>query len=426
MFRFFYSLTFYLAVPLLLLRLLYRSIKAPAYRKRWKERFGYLSTPEQVSGTKKTIWVHGVSVGETLAAVPLVKYLLTTYPDYQIVFTTMTPTGSERAINAFGNKVVHTYMPYDLPGAMGRFLRTINPQMLILLETELWPNSLAQCKKQGVRTLLVNARMSQKSANGYKKIAATTDRMINSIDCIAAQAKADADRFIDLGADPAKVKVTGSLKFDLSPPEINKDSMPRIFQQALDARRPVLIAASTREGEDEKILAAFSQIQSQEPATLLVIVPRHPERFDVVAKLVDEHDLTYVLRSDNAELSDSTQVLVGDSMGEMWQYYSLATIAFVGGSLVNTGCHNVLEPAALGIPVLAGPSQFNFETICNELQEAGAMLTVSDEVELATKVVELLRDNDKRAVMSRSGKQFVINNKGSLAEVISLVKAHLE
>ncbi|MBL4821417.1 MAG: lipid IV(A) 3-deoxy-D-manno-octulosonic acid transferase [Gammaproteobacteria bacterium] len=425
MIRLIYSVVFYLAVPLLLLRLLYRSLKAPAYGRRWAERFSFIDLPKDFKRTEKSIWVHAVSVGETQAAVPLIKNLLRNYPDKSIVVTTMTPTGSERVRVLFGDSVFHTYIPYDLPGAMGRFIHKINPGVLIIMETELWPNVLHQCHKAGVRTILANARMSEKSANGYRRISSITRKMLGEIDCIAAQAEADSIRFVELGADKEKVSVTGSLKFEIEPPDIKIDNLPNIFRQIKQSNRPVLIAASTREGEEKKIIAAFRQCLEQEPTLLLELVPRHPERFNAVARLCDEHHLELVRRSSEAPVTAQTQVLLGDSMGEMWFYFSVADIAFVGGSLVNTGCQNVLEPAALGIPVLVGPSQFNFETICNQLREAGALVTVENEQDLAGQVLQLLGDPRQRSAMGTAGKGIVESNKGSLGRLTSVIEQQL-
>lgn len=425
MIRSIYSFVFYLAVPLLLLRLLYRSMKAPAYRSRWLERFAYIDLPKNFNNKDKSIWVHVVSVGETLASVPLIKHLLNTYPQYSIVVTTMTPTGSARVLEIFGDSVFHTYIPYDLPGAMDRFIRKTNPGVFIILETELWPNALYQCRKLGIRTMLVNARLSEKSAIGYKRISFISREMLGGIDCIAAQGQPDAQRFIELGADPSKVVVTGSLKFEMELPETKAQELPAILLQVKESNRKVIIAASTREGEDEKVLSAFHQCLKQQPSLLLVLVPRHPERFESVANLCERQQLNVILRSGNKPVAKDTQVLIGDSMGEMWLYYSLADIAFVGGSLVNTGCHNVLEPAALGIPVLVGPSQYNFELICRQLQQAGALNTVRDANDLGQQLLQLLSNPERCRVMGAAGKNLVESNKGSLEKLKVLIKEQL-
>ena len=401
-------------------------MKAPAYRNRWSERFGFINSPKNYDNKEKSIWVHGVSVGETLAAVPLIKYLLKTYPQKTIIVTTMTPTGSERVKEYFGDTVLHTYLPYDLPGSLKRFIRRTNPYALIILETELWPNTLYYCHKEGIQTMLINARMSEKSAIGYKRINTLSRGMLESIDSIIAQSQADALRFIKLGADEHKVKVVGSLKFDVELPEIEDEALPDILRQVKNSNRSVLIAASTRDGEDEKVVSAFRQCLDQEPSLILVLVPRHPERFDEVTRLCETQGLSVIRRSGNKSLTAETQVIIGDSMGEMWLYFSLADIAFVGGSLVNTGCHNVLEPAAMGIPVLVGPSQYNFEAICNQLQQAGALITVADADDLARKQLDLLSNPERRRAMGLAGKTLIESNKGNQAKVEKLIKKQLD
>ena len=424
MFRYLYSTIFYLLIPVVLARLVYRSLRAPAYGQRWRERFGFFQLPDNWRPEERVIWIHAVSVGETLAAVPLVKLFQHKYPEAQIVMTTMTPTGSERVQALFGDSVFHVYLPYDLPGAMRRFLIKIKPELLVIMETELWPNLLHGCQAVGCRTMLVNARLSEKSSRGYQRIAKLTRTMLTQLDMIAAQAAGDADRFIRLGASPDKVSVIGSLKFDIDPPD-NRHSLPAVFQQVSSLQRPVLIAASTREGEEEKVLEAFQQCLVQEPRLLLILVPRHPERFAGVARLCEQQGLTLERRSSDQLNSEALQVWLGDSMGEMWDYYRLADLAFVGGSLMDNGCHNVLEPAALGIPVLAGPSQFNFATICNMLQEGGALITVADQHDLAQQVLQLLANSPWRRSMGQAGRHLVESNRGCLQRLESLIAEQL-
>ena len=423
--RFLYSFAFYLLIPLILLRLLYRSLRAPAYRYRWGERFGFFPLPENWHSGQKTIWVHAVSVGETLAAVPLIRALQKRYPEVRFVVTTMTPTGSERVSAFFGSSVFHVYLPYDLPCAMKRFISKLDPALLVVMETELWPNLIHHCKSAGCRTMLVNARLSEKSARGYQRFPALTRAMLESLDVIAAQAQEDAERFTELGAVADRLFVTGSLKFDINPPEGQHDP-PEVFQQLANLRRPVLIAASTREGEAEKVLEAFRQCLIQEPDLLLILVPRHPERIDSVARLCEQQGFTIERRSSDQLCHQDVQVWLGDSMGEMWNYYSLADLAFVGGSLVDTGCHNVLEPAVLGIPVLVGPSQFNFAVICNQLQEAGALITVADQNDLAQQVLLLLGNPQWRKSMGQAGRHIVESNRGCLQRIETLIQEQLK
>lgn len=422
MYRIFYSVLFYLLLPFVLLRLLIRSLRAPAYRNRIAERFALAPLPAQFDHARQTIWIHAVSVGESVAAAPLVTALCKRFPQAQILVTTMTPTGSDRVGALFGDAVLHSYLPYDLPGAMHRFIRKTNPAMLILMETELWPNLIHAAHTAGVRMVLANARMSEKSATGYRRIATATRSMLLRFDCIAAQSDADAQRLLSLGARRETVTVTGSLKFLVNIPGPNHASNP-VFDSVRTAGRPVLIAASTREGEEVKVLKAFQACLVSRPNMLLLLVPRHPERVERVAQQCAEAGLVLQRRSADKPLAASTQVLLGDSMGEMLQYYSLATIAFVGGSLVDTGCQNVLEPAALGIPIVVGPSQFNFAIICVQLEQSGGLHTVADENQLAQFVIALLGDPDRQQRMGHSAKALVRANQNALPALMSRIES---
>jgi 3-deoxy-D-manno-octulosonic-acid transferase len=425
MYRFFYSLLFYLVVPFIVLKLLWRSLKAPAYRRRWAERFALASLPEDFQASMQTIWIHAVSVGETVASVPLVRQLQQAYPSTQIMITTMTPTGSDRVVTLFGASVYHQYIPYDLPAAIGRFIDALRPTVLILMETELWPNTIHYCHRSGVRIILGNARLSARSASAYSIVSELSKLMLSEIDCIAAQSQADARRFIELGASPEAVEVTGSLKFNV---EIDASGLPpgSIFESLKESGRTVLIAASTRDGEEDKILAAFAQCHQSDASMLLLLVPRHPERFDNVVNLCQQKGFTVERRSQlhsiQASLQDATQIIVGDSMGEMQNYYRCADIAFVGGSLVDTGCQNVLEPAALGIPVVVGPSQYNFANICSQLEQAGALRTVADETELARLLTELNSNKAEQERMGAAGKQLVQANQDALPAMMKIVR----
>jgi 3-deoxy-D-manno-octulosonic-acid transferase len=418
MHRIIYSVIFYLTLPVILIRLLLRSLKAPAYRKRISERFALQPIPQGFDKNKLTLWIHAVSVGETAASAPLVAQLQRLYPEAQIVMTTMTPTGSERVRMLYGESVIHVYIPYDLPGACNRFLDKYRPSLLILMETELWPNLVHSCHHRGVKLLLANGRLSEKSAAGYGRFATFTRSLLEKIDKIAAQAAPDAQRFIDLGAKPEQVEVTGSLKFLI---DVNEKESQAYFSAIRKTARPVLVAASTREGEEEKVLAAFKACLAKIPSLLLVLIPRHPERFAKANRLSENEGLATVKRSDGGVAEPNIQVVIGDSMGEMLDYYSIATIAFVGGSLVDTGCQNVLEPAALGIPILVGPSQYNFATICKQLEQAGALRTVQDELELAESLTALIADEQARQEMGERGQQLVRENQNALPALMKLV-----
>ena len=419
MHRIVYSVVFYLALPIVLLRLMVRSIRAPAYRQRIGERFALQSPPPGFSREKRTLWIHAVSVGETVASAPLVAQLQRAYPDAQVVVTTMTPTGSDRVRALFADTVFHCYIPYDLPGACNRFLDKYQPSLLILMETELWPNLVHACHRRGVRLLLANARLSEKSAAGYGRFPSFSRQLLEKIDTIAAQATPDAERFLKLGATAAQVEVTGSLKFNIEIAERDK----RAYFAAIAAMsRPVLVAASTREGEEEKVIGAFEECLKSVPSLLLLLIPRHPERFAKVYRLSAERGLHTVRRSDEEEVSANTQVVIGDSMGEMFDYYGIATIAFVGGSLVDTGCQNVLEPAALGIPILVGPSQYNFATICSQLEIAGALKTVQNETELAQTLALLLADERAQKEMGERGRALVRENQDALPALMKQIE----
>ncbi|HLT63647.1 MAG TPA: lipid IV(A) 3-deoxy-D-manno-octulosonic acid transferase [Pseudohongiella sp.] len=424
--RAFYNFAFYLLLPIIVLRLLWRALflPAPAYAKRWGERLGFVSHAVEGRSEKRWIWVHAASVGESVAISPLVLKLRRERPEWGIVVTTMTPTGSERVEELFGKDVCHVYAPYDYAGAVKRFLAVFKPALVILVETELWPNLVHYSKRSGARVMVANARLSEKSYRGYEKFAALGKPMLQQIDCIAAQAENDAMRFRRLGVSDQVLRVTGSIKFDVEVPQSLPEQRAEMAARIEDPR-PVWIAASTREAEDEKVLSALRQVQKQVPDVLLVLVPRHPERFNSAEKLCEKHQLRVVRRSGTDTVDALTPVFLGDSMGELMTYYSLAQLAFVGGSLVNTGCHNVLEPAAMGLPVITGPSQFNFQTICEQLAEQGALLKVADEKALADAVVSLLQDSAKREQMGEAGRKAVAANKGALERIYALVEASL-
>jgi len=419
--RFTYNLLFTLILPLIVLRLLWRSLKAPAYARRWAERFGLVTlSPAQQALRGQWLWVHAVSVGESIAAAPLIRKLRSEHPGIPVVVTTMTPTGSERVRDMFGDDVCHVYAPYDHPWAVQNFLSRFQPRLLVIMETELWPNIIHYTKQRGGRVIVANARLSEKSARGYEKFPALGKPMLQKIDCIAVQSRNDAERFVRLGVAAQQLQITGSIKFEIELPDTLAEKQ-RALQRLIEGDRPVLIAASTREGEEEKVLDAYKLCVAQVPGLLLLLVPRHPERFKSVAKLCADKGLTVVRRSEGMPATPLTNVFLGDSMGEMLTYFSVADIAFVGGSLVNTGCHNVLEPAAMGLPVFVGPSQFNFQTICEQLEEAGALQTVADEKALATAVTAACLDPALRERMGHAGRALIAENRGALGRTYALV-----
>ena len=407
-----YTLFFFLCLPLILLRLLYRAIKAPAYARRWAERFA-LGGDVRSGG----IWVHAVSVGESIAAAPMVRELLKRYPALPITVTCMTPTGSEQIRKLFGGQVGHAYLPYDLPWLQRRLLRRLQPKIGIIMETELWPNLVAEAGRARVPLVLANARLSARSARGYQRVGALVRPMFAALDWVAVQSQAEALRFIELGVGREQMQVTGSIKFDFRPD-------PQQVQQAQELRarwgsdRPVWIAASTHAGEDEQVLRAHRQVLDTLPDALLILVPRHPERFDSVARQVSETGFGMVRRSSGALPAADQQVLVGDTMGELVFLYACADLAFVGGSLVPNGGHNYLEPAALGLPVLSGPHRFNFTEISELLEGAGALQVVADETALAVAVQQWLQDSSARQRAGQAGQAVVADNQGALERLL--------
>lgn len=415
-----YTALLYLIQPFVWLRLLLRSRKAPAYRKRWAERYGFCRGKVAPDG----IMLHSVSVGETLAAIPLVRALRHRYPTIPITVTTMTPTGSERVQSAFGKNVHHIYLPYDLPCAMKRFLDTVRPKLVIVMETELWPNMITELHNRKIPLVIANARLSERSAKGYKKLGNFTRRLMSRITLIAAQNEEDAGRFLELGLKRSQLTVTGSLKFDISvTPELAARAITLRRQWA--PRRKVWIATSTHDGEESIILDAHRQLLAKFPDLLLILVPRHPERFKDAKELVQKGGFSYTLRSSGEIPSGSTQVVIGDSMGELMLLYGIADLAFVGGSLVERGGHNPLEPAAHAIPVLMGPHIFNFKDICAKLQQADGMITVTDAASLVNEITTLLTDEDYRMYYGRHAVEVLHQNQGALQRLLQLLQPHL-
>lgn len=411
-----YTALLCLALPCMLLRLLWRSLKTPAYRGRWKERLGLFEPP----GGADTLWIHAVSVGEVQAALPLVRLLQQRHPDQPIVITTTTPTGSQRVKELFGAELFHVYAPYDLPWIVERFLDRARPRLMVLMETEIWPNMLAICRRRGIPSLLANARLSGRSARGYARLGAFTRQTFETIGLIAAQAPADAERFAALGAPPDRIEVTGSIKFDIRLPRILNEQAEAV-RRLWGHDRPVWVAASTHEGEDEQVLDAHACIRRRLPACLLVLVPRHPERFDRVAALCLKRGFNLVRRSSQADCGPETSVFLGDSMGELPVFLAGADVAFVGGSLVQHGGHNMLEPAALGVPVVFGPHNFNFAAISELLLQEHAAVRVENAGELAAVVEGWLEDASERSRVGENGRRVVEQNRGALEKLAGLI-----
>lgn len=419
--RLLYSALFYALLPLVVLRMLWRSRRAPAYRLRLAERFGLFSAPP----ARPTIWVHAVSVGETLAAAPIVEDLLRLYPEHRLVVTTTTPTGSERVQALFGERVFHVYAPWDLPGAVRRFVRALQPQLLLIMETELWPNMLHYSARSGCRILLANARLSERSAKGYARFATLTRGMLERLDTVACQARADGQRFLDLGLPEPALHITGSIKFDLDLDETSRDRARQLRQEFGSDSRPVLVVASTHPGEDELVLEAFARVRRDLEATLLVLVPRHPERFDGVYNLCQEAGWRVLRRSSGVAPDADDDILLGDTMGELVLLLSTATVAVIGGSLVEHGGHNVLEAAAWGVPVVTGPHMFNFAEISELLTQAGGMLRLQDPAELGDCLAGLLQDPPRCQQIGEAGQRVVAENRGARQRLLELVAQNL-
>jgi len=438
--RMMYTAFFYCCLPLMVLRLLWRSIKAPDYRRRWSERFGYcfgdffVPQPSQtVSSQRPLLWLHTVSVGETLSAKPLVLALLEQYPEHQLLITTMTPTASVQVRKIFASgmsdgRIVHSYIPYDLPDCIARFLQRAKPQLAIFMETEAWPNILAACHQRGIPSVLVNARLSARSLAGYQRFQWLTGPIYPLFSYVAAQTDADAERIRILGA--TNIAVTGSLKLEITVSEALRKKATQLRDQWSDGQqRKIIIAASTHSGEDEVILAAFQRVLEQQPNTLLVLVPRHPERFDDVYRQCCDTGLQTVRRSENTTPSESSgavlpasvQLMLGDTMGELMLLYGIADIAIVGGSFITRGGHNMLEPAVWGLPIISGQSVFNFATIAKDMVNQEALL-LCDEDNLLEHVLLLLHDPEKAQHHGQKAKAYVDNNRGALSNTVSILQ----
>lgn len=414
--RYVYTILFYLAIPWIFLRLYWRGRRVPENRSHWRERFGFC--PFQL---EKCIWVHAVSVGETIAAIPLIKALQQQYQNVPIVVTNMTVTGAARVKAAFGDKVLQTLIPYDLPGMVSRFLNHTCPQVVVIMETELWPNLFAACQKRKIPIVIANARLSEKSANGYKKIASLTREMLSAVSALAAQGHADAERFIELGISKDKVVVTGNLKFDLEIPSGLAVKSADLREQ-LNGERLIWIAASTHPSEEEIILAAHRMLQANCPSALLILVPRHPDRFDSVAALCLQNGFNIARRSGSETCTAQTEIYLGDTMGELLLLYSVADVAFVAGSFAPIGGHNMLEPAALHKPIIIGPVYFNFAEISEMLLKANGMIVVRDAKELAEQIKCLFMNADDRAKMAENAYQVMAANRGALARQVQLIR----
>lgn len=409
-----YSLLWHLGLPLIGLRLLWRARKQPEYLQHLAERFGRAA----LAGTRPRIWLHAVSVGETRAAQPLIAGLLGAFPEHDILLTHMTPTGRATSEALFGNdaRVTRCYLPYDFPWAQARFLARARPQIGIVMETEVWPNLMRAAANASVPMLLVNARLSARSARGYAKLGPLARQTFGAFSRVLAQTADDASRLRDCGA--RTVEISGNVKFDveLAPDRL---ALGDSFREAA-GRRPVILAASTREGEEGPLLDAFMQHAPAE--ALLVLVPRHPQRFDEIATLIAQSGLVSTRRSAGVQITPETRVWLGDSMGEMVAYYRMADLAIIGGSWAPLGGQNLIEACAAGTPVIVGPHTFNFTEAAEKAIAAGAAIRCEDLDQALARCAALLTDTNKRARMSEAGRAFASANQGATARTLSVVK----
>jgi len=421
--RMLYNVLVNLIAPLAILRLYWRARHAPDYKRRIRERFAHFDIPKE---KQHGIWVHAVSVGEVLASQPLIQALIKEYPSTPIIVTCMTPTGSERIKFNLPPEVFHVYAPYDIARVVGHFLDKVQPELCILMETELWPNILRVCRARNIPTFLANARLSARSARGYglPVVKSMTRSMLQDISLIAAQAKADANRFIELGAKPDKVHAVGNMKFDFTLPQSVRETAD-MLRSDLGSSRAVCIAASTHEGEDELVLRAHKKVCEQHPDSLLILVPRHPERFDKVFHLCEKQGFNTLRRSQSLPCLPEHQIYLGDTMGELRMLLGAADVAFIGGSLVPTGGHNMLEAALYGMPILTGPNTFNFAEVTELLLDAGGMVQVPDWRGLADTLSAWLADANLRMSVGQKALHVIENNRGALDRHMRLLQTIL-
>jgi 3-deoxy-D-manno-octulosonic-acid transferase len=413
--RFIYSGMLSLARPFLRARLQRRARKQPEYAQHIDERFG----DYRFVASKPVIWLHAVSVGETRAAEPLVKQLLQHYPQHQILLTHMTPTGRAAGTELFGDKVLQCYLPYDYAYAAKKFLAHFMPIIGIIMETEIWPNLFNACAEKNIPLLLVNARLSQKSASRYAYVKRLVRETLASLRHIAAQTENDAKRLRELGAK--NISVCGNMKFDVSAPEamLQRGQVLR----SLFGPRPVFLAASTRDGEEVQLIDYIKQFKI--PDLLIVIVPRHPQRFDDVAALVQQRDIKMQRRSANETVAADTKIVLGDSMGEMFAYYFACDVAFVGGSLLPLGGQNIIEACAVGKPVIVGPHTFNFKDAVDNAVACGAAVQVENIKALLHSANEILRDKDRQQKMGAAGREFFAQHRGATVRTLQVIETTL-
>ncbi len=413
--RYLYNLLTYLLLIPFACYWVVRGLGNRTYLDRLGQRFG-IGFPS----IDRCIWVHAVSVGEVQAAAPLIRALIKRFPDRELLITTVTPTGAERVRALFGDEVHHSYIPFEFPNAVNTFFGKVNPEAALIMETEIWPNLYRGCGVREVPLILVSARISPRSVPGYRKLLPLIRETLSHGIIIAAQSQPDADRFLSLGANPARTHVMGNIKFDVDPdPDV--PGKGKAARAELFGERPVWIAASTHEGEEELVLGVHRALQASHPDLLLVLVPRHPERFTSVRELVEKSDFSVVSRTEGKPAGDA-DVFLCDTMGEVPMFCVASDVAFVAGSLVPIGGHNLLEPAALGVPVVTGPHNFNAQDIADLFIDLGACRKVSGTDELAETVSELLSNPDEAARLGRAGQQVLEENRGALERLLVLLE----
>jgi 3-deoxy-D-manno-octulosonic-acid transferase len=415
--RFIYTLTLYLLTPFVVYRLAARGIKYHGYFARWRERFGFFADP----GIRDSIWIHAVSLGEVNAAIPLIEALMRRYSDSQFVITTVTPTGSDRVLRLFGDRVFHVYLPYDLTTAVKRFLDRVRPRLAVIMETEIWPNLFMTCAERDISIVIANARLSEKSLRGYWPIQPLARRAIRCASFVAAQSTSDYERLSRLGADASRLAIVGNLKFDLAVPAGVRER-GAAFRVTAGGARPVWIAASTHEGEEMIVLKAHADVLRRFPDALLLLAPRHPERFKPVATACRAFGFHTATRSEDGGADPACQCFVVDSMGELIEFYAAADVAFVGGSLVPVGGHNLLEPAALARPVIVGPQTFNFAEVTEDLIAAGAVRRIAEGEELGPAVVRLLARDVERRSMGEAARAVMERERGAVDRTMAIVE----
>jgi len=417
-----YRIGLYLAIPFGIIGLVIRGFRNPLYWARWGERFGFIA-PEIKQAAPFDLWIHAVSVGEVRAAVPLINRLISEQPDIAILLTTTTPTGSEMVKLMLQDKVAHCYFPYDLGWAMRRLVSVVSPKMVLVMETELWPNLIETVSNTDSKLVYINVRLSERSYLRYAKFQLLVQSTLAKIDHFAVQGKLDRKHLELLGVPSNKISETGSIKFDVAVPPSLRESA-EVTRRMLGQDRLIWIAGSTRENEEGRILSVYKQLKKEFPSLLLVLVPRHPERFDYIARKIQRRDLVCARRTEGAvELEPTVDVYLGDTMGELSLMYASSDVAFVGGSLEPHGGQNILEPCALGVPVVFGPHMFNFPDISRWTIKEGAGKMVQNTQELKTVVGELLRNPSLRDEMGGNGLAFIEAHRGALDKSHHLLEA---